>query len=72
MTSLLLLLFCRCRYETYRENNAIVFIMLTGGLSEMRVVRDPGRAVEAELPADHLSITGVPLVVANGTPFAQV
>lgn len=38
----------------------------------MRIVRDPGRSVEAELPAGHLTVANVPLVVADGTPFAQM
>lgn len=38
----------------------------------MRVVRDSGRAVESELSAYHLAVAHVPLVVAYGTPFAQV
>lgn len=49
-----------------------VFRAITGRLSKVRIMRHPGRAVETELLAHHLSVARVPFVVANGAPLAHV
>lgn len=52
-------------------NNITAFI-ITGCLSEVRTVRDPWRAVVAQLSAHHLAFPRVPFVIADGAPFSQV
>jgi len=47
-------------------------LIITGRLSEVRTVRDPRRAVVAQLSAHHLAFSRVPFVIADGAPFSQV
>jgi len=47
-------------------------LIITGRLSEVRTVRDPRRAVVAQLSAHHLTFSRVPFVIADGAPFSQV